>query len=363
MLFKLLCTVYQCTLFQMQCSASEMTRDFKPSKQPPSFQCVTPIHDSINCHRIKLPPALHLFSHWLSFCTRKYIMLQTYNGLYWSKHTEISIRTSNSHVSWSMRSCETNLRWLLSNKPSEISPKLLWEKLKTNLKQNRQRPGVGVMRKPGFYEAWVHAESKPITCMTEDLNWAEDKGGKAYVWNVGSHAPIAHQLSELISISLCAWNKTRHIQKFLWKREAAWFSFKIFFGRNRNKAWANMNCHNNASMIYYFSESERSFIYMMSTRMAEWYGTIMLVWKLKLVFLKWLWHVFYMQITGLYSVHERMQAMAVLSEHILHVPKGLSQQPSVMRSWLYDRHALSIICPQALIWLLLGHLKYNHMFT
>ncbi len=199
--------------------------------------------------------------------------------------------------------------------------------------------------------------------MTEDLNWAEDKGGKGYVWNVGSHAPIAHQLSELISISLCAQNKTRHIQKFLWKCGAAWFSFKIFFGRNRNKAWANMICHNNASMIYYFSESERSFLYMISMRMVEWYGTILLVWKLKLVFLKRLWHVFYMQITSLYSFHERMQAMAVLWEHILHVPKGISQQSSVMRSWLYDHHPLSIICPQALIRLLLGHLKYNHMFT
>ncbi len=147
MLFKLLCTVYQCTLFQMQCSASETTIyiytynglytvyiyiyiyiyiymffiDFKSSKQRPTFQCVTPIHDSINCHRIKLPPAIHLFSHCLSCCTWKYITLQTCNGLYWSKHTEISIRTSNSHVYWSMRSCATNLRWLLSNTPSEIS--------------------------------------------------------------------------------------------------------------------------------------------------------------------------------------------------------------------------------------------------
>lgn len=152
-----------------------------------------------------------------------------YNGLYWSKHTKIRIRKSNCHVYWSMRSCKTNLRWLLSNTPSEIRPKLLWEKLKTNLEQNRQRPALGFTRKPWFYEARLHAKSKPITCMTEDLNWAEDKGGKVYVWNVGTHAPIAPQLSELISISLCARNKTRHIQKFLWKRGAAWFSFKIFF--------------------------------------------------------------------------------------------------------------------------------------
>lgn len=108
----------------------------------------------------------------------KYNPLQTYTKSYWIKHTEISIGTSNSHVYWRMRSCETNLRWMLSNMPSEICPKLLWEKLKTNLEQNWQRPALGVTRKPGFYEARVHAKSKPITCMTEDLNWAEDKGGK-----------------------------------------------------------------------------------------------------------------------------------------------------------------------------------------
>lgn len=55
--------------------------------------------------------------------------------------------------------------------------------------------------------------------------------------------------------------------------------------------------------------------------------------------------------------------MAVFREHILHVPKGISHQPSIMRSWLYDHRPLSIICPQALICSLWGHLKYNHMFT
>ncbi len=157
-----------------------------------------------------------------------------------------SIRTSNSHVYWSMRSCETNLRWLLSNTPSEISPKLLWEKLKTNLEQNQQRPALVVMRKPGFYEAWVHAKSKPITCMTEDLNWAEDKGGEAYVWNVGSRAPIVHQLSELISISLCARNKMRHIQNFFESVERLDSLSRFFWGRietRPGRIWTAITMH------------------------------------------------------------------------------------------------------------------------
>lgn len=138
---------------------------------------------------------------------------------------------------------------------------------------------------------------------------------------------------------------------------------RFFLGGTKNKAWANMNCHNSVSMIYYFSESEKSSVYMMSTTVAKWYGTILLVWKLKLIFLKRLWHAFYMQMTGLYSFQEWVHEMAVLWDHILHVPKGIPHQPSVMRSWLYDCHPLSIICPQALICLLLGHLKHKHMFT
>lgn len=110
------------------------------------------------------------------------------------------------------------------------------------------------------------------------------------------------------------------------------------------------------------SQREVSFTWW-ALALVKQYGTILLVWKLKLIFLKWLWHVFYMQITGMYSFHELLHKMAVFREHILHVPKGISHQPSVLRSWLYDRHPLSIICPQALICSLWGHLKYNHMFT
>lgn len=207
------------------------------------------------------------------------------------------------------------------------------------------------MRKANRSPAWLRILTEPKT-----------KGGRG-MSEMSAHTLQLH-ISYQSSLAYPCVHKTRRdtSKSFFESVEQLDSLSRFFLGRNRNKAWANMNCHNNASMIYYFSESERSFLYMISTRMVEWYGTILLVWKLKFVFLKRLWHVFYMQITSLYSFHERMHAMAVLWEHILHAPKGISQQPSVMRSWLYDRHPLSIICPQALIRLLLGHLKYNHMF-
>lgn len=132
---------------------------------------------------------------------------------------------------------------------------ILWESL------GFMRPGC--MWKANRSPAWLRILTEPKT-----------EGESECLKSRRAHTPIAYQLSELISISLRARNKTRHFQKFLWKHGAAWFSFKIFIffwrgGWNRNKAWTNMNCHNNASMIYYFSESERSFIYMMSTRMAK----------------------------------------------------------------------------------------------
>lgn len=167
-----------------------------------------------------------------------------------------------------------------------------------------------------------------------------------------------------MSISLRARNKTRHFQKFLWKRGAAWFSFKIFFGgvgteTRLGRIWTAITMR--LWSIISQSQREASFTWWAlawrnNMKPSCW-------WKLKLIFFKWLWHVFYMQTTGLYSIHELLHKMAMLRKHILHVPKGISRQPSVMRFWLYDRHPLSIICLQALIWLLWGHLKYNHMFT
>ncbi len=93
-----------------------------------------------------------------------------------------SIRTSNSHVYWSMRSCETNLRWLLSNTPSEISPKLLWEKLKTNLEQNRQRPALVVMRRPGC----MRKANRSPACL-RILTEPKTKGGER-MFEMSAHA-------------------------------------------------------------------------------------------------------------------------------------------------------------------------------
>ncbi len=78
-------------ILKMQCSAflfrltSPIPLRFQALQSTSKLTVRYTIHDSMNCHRIKLLPAIHVFSPWLSCCTRKYIPLQMYNGLYWSK--------------------------------------------------------------------------------------------------------------------------------------------------------------------------------------------------------------------------------------------------------------------------------------